>query len=85
MHITTPGCGPRILVDSLPYSSVFVWVTGVGPDSTLNTCSGYLFGVVGTVIGTVGGVRDQDIASRHNAEGPHEPVYRCADDTRTSE
>ena len=40
---------------------------------------GYVFGVVGKVVGIVGGVVDQDTASRHNAEGPPEPVYRCAD------
>jgi len=40
------------------------------------TCPGYLFGTVGKVVGIVGGVVDQDIGSRHNAEGPSEPVYR---------
>ena len=42
----------------------------------LHCVAGYLFGIVGKVVGTVGGVVDQDVASRHNAEGPPEPVYR---------
>ena len=53
-------------------------ITCTPRDSALLGHAGYLFGVVGRVVGTVGGVVDQDTVSRHNAEGPPEPVYRCA-------